>query len=93
MEEKVASPVYKTEITFCGSVTLITRHLCIPKIGTNFADKRRSLSRYSSLVDSGHGVCLLFVRQENHAMISHGKYFIKPNTESWRLVTIQIPVL
>jgi hypothetical protein len=39
---------------------MTTLHSSIRKVSTNFIDRRRSLGRYSSLADSGNGICFVY---------------------------------
>jgi hypothetical protein len=56
-----------------GSAPLTTLHPSVCKLDTNFSDKRRSLGRYTSLADSGHGA--QFSNGVKHTLIYISNFF------------------
>jgi hypothetical protein len=65
---------------------LTTQHPIFEKVGTNFADKLRSLGEYSLLADSGHGVYFLFVCPRNCFVFFRSQTFQRGRESDLRTV-------
>jgi hypothetical protein len=72
IDRNVAAPVYKTENTAVGSVTLTTWHPLSAKGGANFADKHRP-QRYSKYFHENFVITLIVIDQRMY--ISRSRYF------------------
>jgi hypothetical protein len=79
---RIIEELLERKVLACGIAALTTRYSLSAKVGTNFADKRRSLGRYSSLVDKAlvsltlHFICYLNFSAENGAWFVDRKSFL-----------------